>query len=219
MIDRILKNWKTTILGLSILVTCFILVFLGKATLTEVSIFICGGFFVLFSKDSILKKKGFLSIAILVTCLLFISCRTYRSFTSNTEHIIRDTIVIRDSFPLQIKIPGDTTLITSDSIVYDTIYIDLLRSGHFTLPAWETSTEFAYAQAGITNSVPWLNLRQQPITIDTLIYIHKIKILEQTIREIQSKTIVSEKDPFYKNTWLWISFILGLLLFNKYARH
>ncbi len=219
MIDRILKNRKTTLLGLSILAICFILVFLEKATLTEVSGFICGGFFVLFSKDSILRKKGPLNITILLVLLLFSACRPYRSFTSNTEHIVRDTVFIRDSIPLQIKIPGDTILITSDSIAYDTIYIDLLRSGHFTLPPWETSTEFAFAQAGITNSVPWLNLQQQPITIDTLIYLHKIKILEQTIREMQSKTIISEKDPFYKNTWLWISIILGLLLFNKYARH
>lgn len=219
MIDRILKNWKTTILGLSILVVCFILVFLEKATLTEVSAFICGGFFVLFSKDSILKKKGFINIIILITCLLFISCHPYRSLTSNTEVIVRDTILIRDSIPLQIKIPGDTILFTSDSIIYDTVYIDMLRSGHFTLPPWETSTEFAYAQAGITNSIPWLNLRQQPISIDTLVYIHKIKILEQTLREMQTQTIVSEKEPFYKNTWLWISIILGLILFNKYARN
>ena len=54
MIDRILKNWKTTVLGLAILITCFILVFMEKSTLTEVSVFICGGFFVLFSKDSML---------------------------------------------------------------------------------------------------------------------------------------------------------------------
>ena len=50
MIDRILKNWKTTVLGLAILITCFILVFMEKSTLTEVSVFICGGFFVLFRK-------------------------------------------------------------------------------------------------------------------------------------------------------------------------
>ena len=58
MIDRILKNWKTTVLGLAILITCFILVFMEKSTLTEVSVFICGGFFVLFSKDSMLRKKA-----------------------------------------------------------------------------------------------------------------------------------------------------------------
>ena len=45
MIDRILKNWKTTVLGLAILITCFILVFMEKSTLTEVSVFICGGVF------------------------------------------------------------------------------------------------------------------------------------------------------------------------------
>ena len=66
MIDRILKNWKTTVLGLAILITCFILVFMEKSTLTEVSVFICGGFFVLFSKDSMLRKKGPVSVIIRV---------------------------------------------------------------------------------------------------------------------------------------------------------
>jgi hypothetical protein len=67
--------------------------------------------------------------------------------------------------------------------------------------------------------VPWLNLRQNPINIDTLIYINKIKILERTIREMESRIIVPEKDPFYKNVWLWISVMLGIVLFRRYARN
>ena len=219
MIDRILKNWKTTVLGLAILITCFILVFMEKSTLTEVSVFICGGFFVLFSKDSMLRKKGPVSVIIFGSLLLFASCRPYRSFATNTERIVRDTITIRDSIPFRIEIPGDTVRITSDSIVYDTVCLDQLQSGRFSLPPWETSTKFAYAQAGITNSVPWLNLRQNPINIDTLMYINKIKILERTIREMESRIIVPEKDPFYKNVWLWISVMLGIVLFRRYARN
>lgn len=219
MIDRILKNWKTTVLGLAILITCFILVFMEKSTLTEVSAFICGGFFVLFSKDSMLRKKGPVSVIIFGILLLFAGCRPYQSYTTNTERIIRDTITVRDSVPFRIEIPGDTVRIKSDSIVYDTVYINQLLSGRFNLPPWETSTQFAYAQAGITNSVPWLNLRQKPINIDTLVYINKIKILEHTIKEMESRIIVPTKDPFYKNTWLWISIILGIILFRRYARN
>ena len=141
------------------------------------------------------------------------------SYTINSERIDRDTITIRDSIPFRIEIPGDTVRITSDSIVYDTVCLDQLQSGRFSLPPWETSTKFAYAQAGITNSVPWLNLRQNPINIDTLIYINKIKILERTIREMESRIIVPEKDPFYKNVWLWISVMLGIVLFRRYARN
>ena len=118
MIDRILKNWKTTVLGLAILITCFILVFMEKSTLTEVSVFICGGFFVLFSKDSMLRKKGPVSVIIFGSLLLFASCRPYRSFTTNTERIVRDTITIRDSIPFRIEIPGDTVRITSDSSLF-----------------------------------------------------------------------------------------------------
>lgn len=51
MIDRIFKNWKTTTLGIAILVTCFVLVYFEKATLTEVSIFIGGGFVLMFAHD------------------------------------------------------------------------------------------------------------------------------------------------------------------------
>ena len=51
MIDRIFKNWKTTTLGISILITCFVLVFLEKTTLSDVSLFLGGGFMMLFIKD------------------------------------------------------------------------------------------------------------------------------------------------------------------------
>lgn len=51
MIDRIFKNWKSTIVGLSAMIASFVLVFLEKATLTEVSVFLGGGFMMLFIKD------------------------------------------------------------------------------------------------------------------------------------------------------------------------
>jgi hypothetical protein len=51
MIDRIFKNWKTTIIGLIVLVVSFLFVWFGKATLSEVGIFIMGGFSMLFLKD------------------------------------------------------------------------------------------------------------------------------------------------------------------------
>ena len=51
MIDRIFKNWKTTMLGVGIIVASFSLVFFEKATLSEVSVFLGGGFVMLFVKD------------------------------------------------------------------------------------------------------------------------------------------------------------------------
>lgn len=167
-----------------------------------------------------LRKKGPVSVIIFGSLLLFASCRPYRSFTTNTERIVRDTITIRDSIPFRIEIPGDTVRITSDSIVYDTVCLDQLQSGRFSLPGpGKRLPNLLMQQAGITNSVPWLNLRQNPINIDTLIYINKIKILERTIREMESRIIVPEKDPFYKNVWLWISVMLGIVLFRRYARN
>ena len=52
LIERIFKNWKTTLLGLAMIIACFVLVFIEKATLSEASMFIVGGFTMLFLRDS-----------------------------------------------------------------------------------------------------------------------------------------------------------------------
>jgi hypothetical protein len=51
MIDRLFRNLKTTFLGLIVLLVCFGFVWFGKATLSEVGIFVTGGFAMLFLKD------------------------------------------------------------------------------------------------------------------------------------------------------------------------
>ena len=51
LIERIFRNPRTTILGLLIIALCFTLVFLEKATLTEVGTFLIGAFALLFLKD------------------------------------------------------------------------------------------------------------------------------------------------------------------------
>ena len=56
MIDRIFRNKKTTIIGIIIMVLSFVFVWFEKATLTEVSVFLTGGFAMLFMKDPEIKK-------------------------------------------------------------------------------------------------------------------------------------------------------------------
>ena len=51
MIDRLFRNPKTTIIGLAVLIVSFAFVWFGKSTLSEVGIFIMGGFSMLFLKD------------------------------------------------------------------------------------------------------------------------------------------------------------------------
>ena len=51
MIERLFRNPKTTIIGLAVLIVSFAFVWFEKATLTEVSAFIMGGFALLFFKD------------------------------------------------------------------------------------------------------------------------------------------------------------------------
>ena len=57
MIKRIFESPKTTILGLIVIALCFVLVFLEKATLTELSLFMVGGFSMLFLKDDVSETK------------------------------------------------------------------------------------------------------------------------------------------------------------------
>jgi hypothetical protein len=51
MIDRLFRNPKTTIIGLLVMVVSFVFVWFGKATLSDVSILLAGGFTALFLKD------------------------------------------------------------------------------------------------------------------------------------------------------------------------
>lgn len=51
IIERLFRNPKTTLLGLILISLCFLLVFLEKASLTEVSTFMVGAFALLFLKD------------------------------------------------------------------------------------------------------------------------------------------------------------------------
>jgi hypothetical protein len=52
LIERLFRNPKTTLLGLILISLCFLLVFLERASLTEVSsTFMVGAFALLFLKD------------------------------------------------------------------------------------------------------------------------------------------------------------------------
>lgn len=54
MIDRIFKNWKTTLVGVLIIAVAGASVYLDKATLTEAGAFLGVGLGLFFMKD---KKK------------------------------------------------------------------------------------------------------------------------------------------------------------------
>jgi hypothetical protein len=56
MIDRILTNWKTTAIGVLILIVAAGAVYLDKATLTEAGAFMGVGIALFFSKDGKPKK-------------------------------------------------------------------------------------------------------------------------------------------------------------------
>ena len=51
MIDRIFKNWKTTAIGVALLVMSWYALAFTEATLTEVSAFMVAGFGLFFLKD------------------------------------------------------------------------------------------------------------------------------------------------------------------------
>ena len=55
MKNRIIENWKTSLLGISIAVVSIALVWFGKATFVEVSGFLVTSGLLAWAKDTILK--------------------------------------------------------------------------------------------------------------------------------------------------------------------
>lgn len=51
MVDRIFRNWKTTVFGIALILFGGVLVWFEKASLTEFSAFIMGGFALMITKD------------------------------------------------------------------------------------------------------------------------------------------------------------------------
>jgi hypothetical protein len=51
MIDRIFRNWKTTVVGLGLILFGGVLVWFEKASLPEFSAFLMGGFALMMTKD------------------------------------------------------------------------------------------------------------------------------------------------------------------------
>jgi len=49
--ERIFSNWKTTTLGIAVLIAGLVLVYLEKSTLPELAAFFSGAFILLISKD------------------------------------------------------------------------------------------------------------------------------------------------------------------------
>jgi multisubunit Na+/H+ antiporter MnhG subunit len=49
--ERIFANWKTTTLGIAVLIAGMVLVYFEKATMNELTAFITGAFILLISKD------------------------------------------------------------------------------------------------------------------------------------------------------------------------
>jgi hypothetical protein len=57
MYNRVFKNWKTSGLGLGLMLISLVLVWLGKASLSDCGTFIGGAMVLFFSKDEITTNK------------------------------------------------------------------------------------------------------------------------------------------------------------------
>lgn len=111
MTERIFKNWKTTLLGIIMLVGSLLLVYYGKATLTEASAFMVAGFSMFFLKDP--KNNG---LSIVLLALIFYSCQ--KPVVNTTVHE-REKITYRDTIiTLESKTVERITDAENDSIKY-----------------------------------------------------------------------------------------------------
>lgn len=119
IIDRVFKNWKTSLVGMLILGGSLAAVFTGKATLTEAGAFMVMGLGFFFLKD---RGQGTPPAALLLIGLLLVSCganyhlkrskyhlaqaiakgaevktdTVYKDVQVVTERVLHDTLVRRD---------------------------------------------------------------------------------------------------------------------------
>ncbi|MCT4614549.1 MAG: hypothetical protein N4A49_06705 [Marinifilaceae bacterium] len=214
MYDRIFKNWRTSLFGLICMISSFVLVYLEKASLTELSSFIAIGLGAIFMKDT--KDANNLNL-ILVLCIIIPSCKVSQKVNESIkETVYYDTIIERIPSIVEFNIPADTIIKVEKEIVYkDKIIRDIINS-EFSIDSLYAENQTSFAWAGVQHNIPFLNLYQKDTVLKLTEYYDKIKILEKRLIESKKETVIVKKTIFYKNIFFWLFSLLSLccLLFG-----
>lgn len=121
--DRIIKNWKSTIVGALLLIFASVLVWFQKITWGEYVAFLPTTLGLIWSKDEFVNsiiKKGSGTAVIIVSLLLMNSCVTYDRCVEKYGVVRTDTVEVpfRVVIPHYISLPADSNklVLNIDSI-------------------------------------------------------------------------------------------------------
>ncbi len=120
MKDRIVSNWKSTIVGVLLIIAALVLVFFDKVTWTEFAAFapFCIGL-ILVKDDSFKKKKTpILLIFVLFSVLFLQGCVSYEKCVEKYGVVRHDTLFLTQDVPITIPVTADSmqTFINIDSL-------------------------------------------------------------------------------------------------------
>jgi hypothetical protein len=117
LVERIFKNWKSTLIGALIIIGALAAVYAGKATLTEAGAFIVGGITLFFIKDKQDPKGPSPATAwMFALALLLVVASCNRKSTTTTSELQTITIV-KDSIAIHDSIVWETYTVPVDSLV------------------------------------------------------------------------------------------------------
>lgn len=123
---RIVKNWKSSLLGIVLLIAALVAVFLNKATWEQFATFVPFCLGLVYVKDTIFKIGGggttLTIVVVALFCLLGQGCVSYERCVKKYGVVRHDSLIITKEIPIIIKvpIPSDSmqTSINIDSIQF-----------------------------------------------------------------------------------------------------
>lgn len=130
IIDRVFKNWKTSLIGILILGGSLATVFVGKASLTEAGAFIVMGIGFFFLKDG--RNGAPPPAAIVLLCVLLMGCGANYHLKRSKYHlqmaIAKGAVITADT--IFKEIPVVTERMVHDTVVRHTNRTDTLFIKH-----------------------------------------------------------------------------------------
>lgn len=159
MKDRIIKNWKTSVIGIVLLAFAGVLVWFQKITLGEFTAFLPTVFGLLWVKDTFVSSmfnKGGGAAVIAIMLLTLNSCVTYERCIDKYGKTSSDTIKVpfKIEVPFYIALPADSNAIriNIDSIRYlitDQVYHKADSVSKIQIQYWKDKINYLYFSASI----------------------------------------------------------------------
>lgn len=204
MKDRVIKNWKSSVIGIILGLAGLVFVWFGKITWGEYSAFLPVVFGLLWVKDSIFSVKGGSGAAIILMALMLNGCVTYNKCVEKYGMQSTDTIRVpfKIEVPVAIAVEADSnqTYINIDSIytmLTGQIYEKVDSTSRIKIQYWKD----AYNHLQIKASTPADTIHDTVKIDTTLSVVPPVSLAKPT-------TWVDQ----YKDISMWLCPILLILL-------